>query len=134
MRKERITKVSLETAQYCRKSNLAGKTIVIYENDKKHCYKRHYKDFTNPKVFAFVMNNLNYIIDECDFVLYNSKNSSLEYYKKLEDNITVRVKVENSNELKIKTVFPIPDEKFEMKKNRSIYNKYVIQEEELETV
>ena len=133
MRKDTITKVTSKTAQDCRRNDLAGKTIVIYENDRKHCYNRHYKDFKNPKTFAFIMNNLDYIINEHDFVLYNSKNSSLEYYKKLEDNITVRVKVENSNELKIKTVFAIPDEKYEMKKTRSIYNKYIIQEEELVT-
>ena len=126
MRKERITRVSIKTADDCRKTNLSGKFIVIYENDRKHCYNRHYKDFKNPRDFSYVMNNLDYIIDECDFVLYNSKNNSLEYYKKLKYNITVRVKVENSNELKIKTVFPIPDDKYEIKRNRAMYNKYVI--------
>ena len=44
------------------------------------------------------------------------------------------MKVENSNELKIKTFFILPDEKYEIKRNRMAYNKYVIQDTEEETV
>ena len=126
MNKERIAKVTSDMASECKRPELIGKEIVIYENDRKHCYNRHYSDFSNPKEFAFIMKNLDYIINECDFVLYNEKNNSLEYYKKIHNNITVRVKVENSNELKIKTVFPIPDKKYENKKTKAAYNKYVI--------
>ncbi len=126
MNKERIAKVTSDMANECKRPELTGKEIVIYENDRKHCYNRHYGDFSNPKEFAFIMKNLDYIINECDFVLYNEKNNSLEYYKKIHNNITVRVKVENSNELKIKTVFPIPDKKYENKKTKAAYNKYVI--------
>ena len=78
------------------------------------------------------MNNLDLIINECDFVLFNSKNKSLEYYKKLNSNITVRVRVEDSNELKIKTMFPVSESKYEMKMTRYAYNKYVIQDDEKE--
>ncbi len=134
MKKKTITKVSKKVGIDCKRNDLVGKNIVFYENDMKHCYNRHYKDFDNPKDFSFVINHLDYIIDECDFVLFNNKNQSLEYYKKLNNNITVRVKVENSNELKIKTFFRIPEEKYELKKNRSIYNKYVIQDSEEELI
>ncbi len=126
MNKERIAKVTSDMASECKRPELIGKEIVIYENDRKHCYNRHYSDFSNPKEFAFIMKNLDYIINEYDFLLYNEKNNSLEYYKKINSNITVRVKVENSNELKIKTVFPIPDQKYENKKTKAAYNKYVI--------
>ena len=126
MNKERIAKVTSDMANECKRPELIGKEIVIYENDRKHCYNRHYGDFSNPKEFAFIMKNLDYIINEYDFLLYNEKNNSLEYYKKINSNITVRVKVENSNELKIKTVFPIPDQKYENKKTKAAYNKYVI--------
>lgn len=134
MNKDYITKVSDIVGTDCKRPDLVGKSIVIYDNDKKHCYNRHYKDFENPKDFSFVMNNLGYIIDECDFVLFNDKNQSLEYYKKLRNNVSIRVKVENSNELKIKTFFILPDEKYEIKRNRMAYNKYVIQDTEEETV
>ncbi len=130
MNKETISKVSEKIAQDCKRLDLVGKPIVFYDNDRKHCYKRHYKDFKDPKVFSFVMKNLGYIIDECDFGLFNSNNNSLEYYKKLKDNITIRVKADNSKELKIKTFFIIPNDKYEAKRNRAVYNKYVIQDDE----
>ncbi len=129
MKKDIISKVSKKDAVDCKKKELSGKLIVIYENDRKHCYNQHYKDFDSPKVFSFVMNNLDYIINEKDFVLYNKNNSSLEYYKKLNQNVSVRVKIEDSNELKIKTVFPVPESKYENKKNKATYNKYIIEDE-----
>ena len=64
MNKDYITKVSDIVGTDCKRPDLVGKSIVIYDNDKKHCYNRHYKDFENPKDFSFVMNNLGYIIDE----------------------------------------------------------------------
>ena len=134
MNKEYITKVSKKDADNCRRPDLFGKRIVLYESDKLHCYSEHYSNFKNKKEFSFIMNNLDYVINECDFVLYNSKNNSLEYYKKLNSNITVRVKVQNSNELKIKTMFPVSEDKYEMKLARYNYNKYIIQDEESELV
>lgn len=134
MNKQNITIVSEKDAQNCKRPDLAGKKIVLYESDKLHCYSEHYNNFKNKKEFSFIMNNLDYVINECDFVLYNSKNNSLEYYKKINNNITIRVKVQNSNELKIKTMFPVPDDKYEAKRNRMAYNKYVIQEAEEEPV
>lgn len=128
MNKEYITIVSTKVGIDCNRPDLVGKSIVIYDNDKKHCYKRHYSEFENPRDFSFIMKNLDYVINQCDFVLYNDKNNSLEYYKKLKNNISIRVKVENSKELKIKTFFILSDEKYELKRNRMAYNKYVIHE------
>lgn len=130
MSKKFITKVSERDANNCKRPDLTGKSIVLYDSDKIHCYSEHYNNFKNKKEFAFIMENLDFVINECDFVLYNSKNNSLEYYKKINSNITVRVRVQNSNELKIKTMFPVPDEKYEIKRTRAAYNKYVIQENE----
>ncbi len=132
MNKEYITKISKKDAENCNRPDLVGKNIVLYESDKLHCYSEHYKNFKNKKEFGFVMNNLDFIINECDFVLFNCKNKSLEYYKKLNSNITVRVRVEDSNELKIKTMFPVSESKYEMKMTRYAYNKYVIQDDEKE--
>lgn len=126
MKKEIICKISKKDSEDCKKTELYGKKIVLYENDRKHCYKRHYNDFNDSKTFGFVMKNLDYIIKERDFVLYNSKNNSLEYYKKISQNVSVRVKVDNTNELKIKTVFAVPDTKYENKLNKAMRNKYII--------
>ena len=45
MNKDYITKVSDIVGTDCKRPDLVGKSIVIYDNDKKHCYNRHYKDF-----------------------------------------------------------------------------------------
>ena len=65
MNKEYITIVSTKVGIDCNRPDLVGKSIVIYDNDKKHCYK---------------------------------------------------------------TFFILSDEKYELKRNRMAYNKYVIHE------
>ena len=57
---------------------------------------------------------------------------SLEYYKELDQNITVRVKVDDGRELKVKTVFPVDKEKIERKMEKDIYSRYVMSEEEFQ--
>lgn len=64
-------------------------------------------------------------------VLYDNdrKNkSTLEYYKTFGLEVTVRVKVEPGNELKVKTVFPVTKIKIENRIRNEAYNKYVIKE------
>ena len=56
---------------------------------------------------------------------------SLEYYKKFEGDITVRVRVDDGRELKVKTVFPVGEQKVQNKIYKEKYNKYVLTEEEL---
>lgn len=94
------------------------------------------------------MDNLEYIIEKPDCVFYvkgydviedkitgkkiKIERYSLEYYKELDQNITVRVKVDDGRELKVKTVFPVDKEKIERKIEKDIYNQYVMTEEEFQ--
>ena len=123
-----------------------NKKIVLYDNDKKHCETKHMKEFKDKKTFHYVMDNLEYIINEPDYVFYvkgydevynrvtNKKEKvnrySLEYYKQLGQDITVRVRVDNGRELKVKTVFPVNKEKIIHKMKKDDYYKYVITKEE----
>lgn len=79
------------------------------------------------------MSNLDYILAYPDFVYYNSKNDTLEYYKDIGQDISIRVRVENGPELKIKTFFPVEKNKIEDRKTKSkfqkAYNSYVVSEE-----
>ena len=122
------------------------KKIVIYDNDRKHCENKHAHQFKDKKTFHYIMDNLEYIIEEPDEVFYikgydiefdretrtkiKVERYSLEYYKKFEGNITVRVRVDDSRELKVKTVFPVDEGKVENKKKKELYQKYVLTEEE----
>ena len=126
LKKQIIGLITTELAMKCKIPEYANKFIVIYENDRRHCEKRHSKDFKNIAMFNYVMNNLDKLIKTSDFYFFNPKNSTLEYYKKIEENITIRVKIEPGNEMKVKTVFPINEEKYINKLNKSKYNEYVI--------
>lgn len=102
-----------------------NKKIVIYDNDRKHCEKKHSSEFKSKKAFHYTMDNLEYIINNPDYIFYTKgydkvKNKkieryTLEYYKKIDENITVRVRVDNEKELKVKTVFPVKEEKIRYK-------------------
>lgn len=125
-----------------------NKKIVIYDNDRKHCEKKHAHQFKNKKTFHYIMDNLEYIIENPDEVFYvkgydiefdkNTRTKikverhSLEYYKKFAGDITVRVRVDDGRELKVKTVFPVGKEKVANKKKKELYDKYVLTEEEIE--
>lgn len=132
MLKQIIGKVDKDIADRFNIPEYANKKIVLYPNDKKHCEKRHLRDFSNSKHFYYVMSNLDIIINKPDVVLYNKKNSSLEYYKNIGQDISVRVRVENGPELKVKTFFPVEKEKMEEKKAKAkfitAYNKYVVED------
>ena len=121
-----------------------NKKIVLYDNDRKHCENKHAHQFKDKKTFHYVMDNLEFIIEEPDYVFYvkgfdeiinketgkiiKVERYSLEYYKELEQDITVRVKVDDGKELKVKTVFPVKQEKIKHKIEKDIYNKYVMTE------
>lgn len=128
--KQILGKVDKEIAIKCGIPDYAEKKIVLYPNDKKHCEKRHLSDFANKKHFYYAMSNLDYIIADPDFVYYNKKKDTLEYYKDIGQDISIRIRVENGPELKIKTFFPVEKAKIEDRKIKAkyqeSYNKYVI--------
>lgn len=129
MIKQIIGKLDRKIAERYNILEHANKKIVLYPNDRKHCEKRHLKDFSNSKHFYYVLSNLDIIINNPDIVLYNKKNNSLEYYKNIGQDISVRVRVEPAKELKIKTFFPVERKKIEEKRTKAKflenYNKYV---------
>jgi len=106
----------------------ANKKIVLYDNDRRHCEKRHLTDFKDVKTFHYIMNNLEYIIEHYDNVFYVKNKNTIEYYKTFDDTITVRVKVEEGRELKVKTVFPVKKDLIEYREKNKAYNKYVIKQ------
>lgn len=140
-----LGKITKETVEKYHLQEHENKKIVIYDNDRKHCEKEHLKEFKDRKTFHYIMDNLEYIIENPDYIFYvkgydkvkNKDNHievierySLEYYKKLDIDITVRVRVDNSKELKVKTVFPVDENKIALKLKNEKKKQYVISEEE----
>ena len=122
-----LGRVTKEIAEENGLNEYANKKIVLYDNDRKHCEK-HIVDFGDKKTFHYVMDNLEYIIEEPDYVFYVKNKKTLEYYKTLGTDVTVRVKVEPGSELKVKTVFPVNQTKIDNRIKNKDYNKYVVKE------
>ena len=59
------------------------------------------------------------IIREPDFISFNENNRSLEFVKRITDNTLVAVRVSQSRELKVKTLYPINDTKKEKLKAKA---------------
>lgn len=122
-----LGKVTKEIANQNGIPEYANKKIVLYDNDRRHCAKRHMNDFSSKQAFHYVMDNLELIIDDPDRVFYVKIKNTLEYYKYFEDlGITIRVKVEPGKELKMKTMFISKESTIKGRIEHEAYNKYVV--------
>ena len=101
-----------------------NKKIVLYPNDKRHCKNRHLKNFDSAEQFYYVMSNLEYIIEEPDLVYYNEKKATIEYYRELGKDISIRIRVDLGNELRMKTMFPVEKDKLEDREQKLLIEKY----------
>ena len=120
-----LGKVKKEIAIKNNIEEYAGKKIVLYDNERKHCEK-HMHEFGDKKTFHYIMDNLAYIIEKPAEDFYVKRKNTLEYYKTFDIGVTVRVKVEPGNELKVKTVFTVTKTKIENRRKKENYNKYVL--------
>ena len=106
-----------------------NKKIVMYEDAKEHSKLRHLNDYSNEEDYYIVMDSLEEIIKKPDYVYYDKAKKGLEYYKKINTNILVAVRIDDGKELKVKSVYPIKPEKIENRKKKEnqtkLYNKYV---------
>lgn len=107
-----------------------GKKIVIYPEAKEHSRNRHINDYSSKKDYYFVMDYLEEIIQNPDYVFYDKAKKGLEYYKEVNKNILVAVRINNGKELKVKSIYPVEKEKIENRKKKEeqmkLYNKYVV--------
>lgn len=95
-----------------------NKKIVMYYDRKEHCKDRHLKDFKNESNYYFVMDSLEEIVKSPDYVFYNKNTFGLEYYKKLNENILVAVRISDGKELKVRSVYPVSQNKIENRKKK----------------
>lgn len=109
--------------------NHKNKKIVMYESAKLHSKVRHLEEYDSEEDFHFVMDSLEEIIKNPDYVFYDKSKNGLEYYKKINSNILVAIRIDDGKELKVKSVYPVKQEKIENRKKKEeqtkLYNKYV---------
>lgn len=107
-----------------------NKKIVMYPEAKEHSKERHINDYPREDDYYFVMASLEEIIQNPDYVFYDKSKQGLEYYKKIDSNILVAIRVNDGRELKVKSVYPVEQEKIDNRKKKEeqmkLYNKYVV--------
>ncbi len=83
-----------------------NKPIVVYNDRIDHVIEHHLKDFGTKSKVMNAYNNLSNIIKHPDYVFLNIKNNSIEYYKNINTNICVAVRISPGKILKIRSWFP----------------------------
>ena len=81
--------------------------------------KKHKNEYINEKSYDLSVNSLSDIINNPDFISVNSINNSLEFVKTLDDHTLVAVRISNSKELKVRSMYPINNAKKERLKNKN---------------
>ena len=107
-----------------------NKKIVMYPEAKEHSKDRHINDYKSVDDYYYVMDSLEEIINNPDYVFYDKSKAGLEYYKNIRGNILVAIRVVPGKELKVRSVYPVEQEKINNRRKKEMdmkmYNKYVI--------
>lgn len=94
-------------------------TIALYDDRINHI-ERHREDFTDPLFLDIVFRDLSLIVSNPDFISEDKKNNSLQIVKKMEDNVLVAVRISSGPILKIKTIYPINETKYNKLKTNKL--------------
>ncbi len=79
----------------------------MYPEAKEHSKDKHINDYYCEEDYYFVMDSLEQIINEPDYVFYDKSKSGLEYYKNIRGNILVAVRIIPGKELKVRSIYPV---------------------------
>ena len=90
--------------------------MVIYQDRYSHIEK-HKGEFYSVESYQQSVDSLADIIANPEFISFNTKNASLEFVKFISENTLVAVTISTSEELKVKTMYPISLEKYLKLKN-----------------
>ena len=102
------------------------KPILVYDDRIKHVEERHLKEFGNIENILYTYGKLSNIIDKPDYVYYNKKDRGLEYYKFLNKNICVVVRVSEGRVLKVRSWYPVNARKIAKRKKKEMLEKKTV--------
>ncbi|QVK19780.1 hypothetical protein KHQ81_15575 (plasmid) [Mycoplasmatota bacterium] len=108
------------TEKIAKKFNLeehSGKNIVIYD-DKKIYIEKHKDEYKDEESYNNTVNNLSSIITSADFVYYNESTLGLEFFKYIDEDVLVAIRVANAKELKVRSVYPVSKTKIQNRKKK----------------
>lgn len=95
-----------------------NKPILVFDDRKQHVIDHHLKDFGSIEQIEKAYATLNNIIKKPDYVFYNSKTKGLEYYKNIDANICVAVRVNSGKTLKVRSWYPANPNKINNRKKK----------------
>lgn len=98
-----------------------NKKVVLYDTNRKHCKKKHLKNYDSPADFHLVMNSLEEMIKFPEYISYDPENRRIEFFKKVKYYI-ILIGIEylpKDRELKIKSVYPVKEKTINKRKNKS---------------
>lgn len=95
-----------DIAEYWNITEHKNKPILVFDDRKQHVIDKHLKDFGSKEEIEKVYKSLSSIINKPDYVFYNKNTKGLEYYKRLNSNICVAVRINPGKVLKVKSWYP----------------------------
>ncbi len=87
-----LGQISNEVVQQWNIPEQKGKKIVMYPEAKEHSRERHIDEYPSEEDYYFVMDSLEEIIQNPDYVFYDKSKKELEYYKEINSNILVAMR------------------------------------------
>lgn len=96
------------------------KPIVIYYDRVQHVVDRHLKEFGSRERIEKIYNSLSILINNPDYIFYNKKTNGLEYYKKIDFDVCVAVRINSGRVLKVKSWYPVNEAKINNRINKGI--------------
>ena len=107
-----------EIADYWNINEHKNKPILVYDDRIAHVIDRHLKDFGTENAIMESYYNLENIIKKPSYVYYNKKVSSLEYYKNINYDLCVAVRINPGKVLKVKSWYPVNKAKIDNRKKK----------------
>ena len=100
-----------------------NETIVQSLDSYQHIAK-HIQEFENVDSYNNTVNSISNIIKNSKFVYYNSSKNSLLYFKKIDENVcvVVKLKLRKNKDTYVATIYPISETKI----NKYIELSYIV--------
>lgn len=119
--------------EICEQWNLEehiGKPIIKGKDWKEKHGEKHINEFKCIYNYEKAVEKIPLILDEPDYTFYNEEEKGLEYFKKIEENVTLIVRVTQKRKFYLATIYPSTKTKLgnrkikEIEKNETLIDKY----------
>lgn len=108
-----------KVADYWNIKEHQNKPILVFDDRIEHVKERHLNDFGSEEEIKKSYSQLSSIIKKPDYIFYNESQKSLEYYKFIDKNICVAVRIKPGKTLKVRSWFPVKKSKIVNRQKKS---------------